>query len=236
VSADEPNKTPFTTPEPLFGFHYLRELYVKADPSYTGKATVPVLWDTKTNTIVNNESAEVIVMLNNEFNGVAKRPELDLYPLARREHIDAVANSFFNGLNSGVYKCGRATTQEAYDEAFAELSRTLDDVESRLQRTRYIAGDQLTLADVRLFPTLIRFDAAYVVHFKTNLRMLKEYPNICGYTRELYQMPSVRASVNFEHIKTFYYSNTKINPSGIIARGPDLSYLDEPHGRDRKFS
>jgi glutathionyl-hydroquinone reductase len=231
VAQDEENKPPRTDPEPLFGFQLMRELYLKANPEYIGKFSVPILWDTKTNTIVNNESAELIAMLNNEFNAVAKYPDIDLYPKAERSTIDAVANSFLYGLNSGVYRCGQATTQKDYNEAFEDVFKTMDMVEERLAHSQYICGDRLTLADVRLFPTLIRFDAAYVNYFKTNLRMLKDYKNICDYTRELYQMPAIHSTVNFEHIKGFYFSNTRLNPLGIIPIGPDLSYLDEAHGR-----
>jgi glutathionyl-hydroquinone reductase len=235
VTADEENKPPKSEPEPLFGFKLLRELYFKADPEYNGRFTVPVLWDTKTGTIVNNESSELIVMLNNEFNDVAKHREVDLFPEAMRSDITSVADWFYNSLNNGVYRCGFATTQAAYNDAFIELFKTMDELEARLSKSRYVCGNRLTLADVRLFPTLIRFDAVYVLHFKTNLRMVKDYPNICAYTRELYQMPNIRATVNFEHIKAHYFtSHPTINPYGIIPNGPDLSYLDAAHERSDK--
>jgi glutathionyl-hydroquinone reductase len=232
VTKDEKQKPAMSEPEPLFGLQMIRELYFKANPDYNGRFTVPVLWDTKTSTVVNNESSELIVMLNNEFNNLAKYPELDLYPEALRDEIDKTADSFYKTLNNGVYRCGFATTQGAYDEAFSELFETLDVLEARLGKSRYLCGNQPTLADIRLFPTLIRFDAVYVLHFKTNLRMLKEYPNLRSYTSELYQMPSIRATVNFDHIKAHYFtSHPTINPHGIIPGGPDLSYLDQPHGR-----
>lgn len=222
-------------PEPEFGLKHIRELYIKANEEYDGRFTVPVLWDTKLNTIVSNESSEIIVMLNNEFQSIASNKEADFYPLAMRETIDDVANSFYNTLNNGVYRCGFATTQEAYEEAFDELFATMDMLEEHLSKSRYICGSELTLADVRLFPTLIRFDAVYVVHFLTNLRMLKEYPNLVGYTRELYQMPEIRKTVDFSHIKAHYFlSHPSINPIRVIPKGPDLTYLDEPHGRDAK--
>lgn len=232
VKEDDDHKPPMCEPEPLYGLEFIRDLYFKADEEYSGRFTVPVLWDSKTNTIVNNESSEIIVMLNNEFNSIAKRPELDLYPESMREEIDTVAQSFYNGFNNGVYRCGFATSQEAYDVAFKELFDTLDGLEERLSKSRYLCGDKMTLADIRLFPTLIRFDAVYVVHFKTNKRMIKEYPNLAAYTRELYQMEDIKATVDFTHIKEHYFrSHPSINPHRVVPNGPDLSYLDEPHGR-----
>jgi glutathionyl-hydroquinone reductase len=219
--------------EPILTAKLLRELYLKAEPEYAGRFTVPVLWDTETDTIVNNESSELIVMLNNEFTEFAMRPEVDLYPEALRPEIDRVSESFYKPVNFGVYSCGFATTQAAYNEAFGDLFKALDELEVRLTKSRYLCGNQLTLADIRLFPTLIRFDAVYVPHFKVNLRMLNEYPNLRAYTTELYQMPEIHATVNFTHIKRGYFkSMRRINPHGIVPIGPDLTYLDAPHERE----
>lgn len=233
VTEDEEDKPPLTSPDSLFGFSRIRQYYFKAEPEYGGRFTVPVLWDTKLNTIVNNESSELIVMLNSPFNGIAKHPEIDLYPEQHREEIDKVAESFYNSVNNGVYRCGFARKQGAYDIAVRELFETLDQLESHLSKNRYLVGGQLTLADIRLFVTLIRFDCVYVTHFKTNLKKIADYPALKAYTTELYNMPAIKATVNFEHIKKHYFcSHPTINPFGIVPAGPDISYLDEPHGRD----
>lgn len=226
---------PMCAPEP-HGFASIRDLYFKADPEYAARFTVPVLWDTQTETIVNNESSELIVMLHDFAAELGADPgaasAIDLYPRAQRKEIDDVAQSFYNGLNNGVYRCGFATTQAAYDEAFRDLFETMDALEARLGASRYLVGDKLTLADIRLFVTLIRFDAVYVLHFKTNKKRVYDYPNLLGYTRELYQMPAIRKTVNFEHIKKHYFrSHPTINPHRIVPNGPDLSFLDDPHGR-----
>jgi glutathionyl-hydroquinone reductase len=219
-------------PEPLFGCSTMRDLYAKADPEYSGQASVPLLWDSCTNSAVNNESAELIKMLSTEFDGFAKFPNAvrDLYPAGRCDEIDAVGDSFLAPLNSGVYKAGFATTQDAYDEAVAGVFDALDVLERRLAGSRYLCGDALTLADVRLFPTLIRFDAVYVTHYKTNLRTIRgDYPVLSRYTREIYQMDEVRPTVEFFHIKHFYFrSQPSINPHRVVPAGPDLSYLDVP--------
>jgi glutathionyl-hydroquinone reductase len=233
VTEDETNRPAISEPEPILKAKLLREFYLRADPEYTGRFSVPVLWDTETSTIVNNESSEIIVMLNNEFNEFAKRPEVDLYPEALRPEIDRVAESFHAPVNFGVYRCGFATTQAAYNEGFGDLFEALDELEVRLTKSRYLCGNQITLADIRLFPTLIRFDAVYVPHFKVNLRMLREYPNLRAYTTELYQMPAIHATVDFTHIKRGYFMSMQgINPHGIVPNGPDLSYLDAPHERE----
>lgn len=226
---------PMCAPEP-HGFGSIRELYFKADPDYSGRFTVPVLWDTKTETIVNNESSELIVMLHEFAVELGADPKVasavDLYPQSQRREIDDVAQSFYNGFNNGVYRCGFATTQSAYDEAFRDLFDTMDSLEARLGSSRYLVGDTITLADIRLFVTLIRFDAVYVLHFKTNKKRVFDYPNLLGYTRELYQMPAIRKTVDFEHIKKHYFrSHPTINPHRIVPNGPDLSFLDVPHGR-----
>lgn len=233
VTKGEENKPPFCEPEPLYGFTAIRELYFKAEPEYDGRFTVPVLWDSKLGSIVNNESSEIIVMLNGMFNKYAKNPKLDLFPKPLQPKITEIAESFFNTFNNGVYRCGFATTQAAYEEAFHELFDTLDILEGHLSSSRYLVGNQLTLADVRLFVTLIRFDPVYVLHFKTNKKRIMDYPALSGFMRELYQMPEIRATVSFEHIKRHYFgSHETINPLGIVPVGPDLSYLEESHGRD----
>lgn len=221
-------------PEPLFGFTSIRDLYFKANSEYDGRFTVPVLWDTKHNTIVNNESSEVIQMLNNLFNDHAKNPALDLYPADRRDEIDKMAESFYNSVNNGVYRCGFAKSQEAYDEAVEELFETLDTLENRLASSRYLLGSKMTLADIRLFPTLIRFDPVYVCHFKTNKKRIMDFPNLSGFTRDMYQNPTIQKTVSIVHIKRHYFeSHPSVNPSGIVPAGPDLAYLDEPHGREK---
>lgn len=233
VASDESDTPPMTEPEPLYSLSFIRDLYFKADPDYDGRFTVPVLWDKKLKTIVNNESSELIVMLNNEFNSFAKNPKVNLYPQSLRSEVDKVAEDFYNSVNNGVYRCGFARSQEAYDEAAAELFEKLDQLEQHLAKHRYLVGGQLTLADIRLFVTLIRFDPVYVCHFKTNKKRIFDYPSLSAFTRELYQMPAIRSTVNFEHIKKHYFcSHPTINPFGIVPAGPDLSYLEEPHGRD----
>lgn len=235
VRSGDEDIPPMCAPEP-HGFTSIRELYFRGDPEYSGRFTVPVLWDNKTGTIVCNESSELIVMLH-EFAvelgaDASAAAAVDLYPVSQRKEIDEVAQSFYDGFNNGVYRCGFATSQSAYDEALHELFGTLDALEIRMGSSRYLVGDSLTLADIRLFVTLIRFDAVYVLHFKTNLKRLLDYPNLLGYTRELYQMPSIRKTVNFEHIKNHYFrSHPTINPHRIVPNGPDLSFLEVPHGR-----
>lgn len=220
------------TPDPISGHAYLREVYTASDRNFTGRVTVPVLWDKKTNRIVNNESAEIIRMLNEAFAAHAKNAT-DYYPSALRAEIDAINEVVYDTVNNGVYKCGFAGSQVAYDAAFDALFETLDSLEERLSRQRYLVGDRLTEADLRLFPTLIRFDAVYVAHFKCNKRRIIDYPNLSNYLRELYQLPGVAETVNFHHIKWHYYhSHTSINPLGIVPKGPELDFL-APHDRDR---
>lgn len=233
VTKDELDVPVMCEPEPLYGFTSIRDLYFKANPEYSERFTVPVLWDTKEEFIVNNESSEIIVMLNEVFNKYAKNPDLDLYPMEMRSATDEVAHSFYNSLNNGVYRCGFAKSQGAYEEAFVELFDTLEVLEKRLASSRYLMGSAMTLADIRLFVTLIRFDAVYVLHFKTNKKRIMDFPGLSGFTRELYQNPTIRNTVSFEHIKKHYFcSHPTINPLGIVPMGPDLSYLDEPHGRE----
>ncbi len=209
----------------------LHEVYTKAAPDYTGRVTVPVLWDRTHETIVSNESAEIIRMFNTEFDSIAQRPEIDYYPDALQAEIDEMNAFVYPSINNGVYRCGFATTQAAYEEAFTNLFSALDRLEAILGRQRYLVGDQITEADWRLFTTLVRFDAVYVGHFKCNLRRIADMPNLQGYLRELYQVPGVAETVNLTHIKRHYYeSHGTINPTGVVPIGPDLD-LASPHGR-----
>ncbi len=222
---------PGVVPDGVNGARVLHEVYTAADPRYTGRVTVPVLWDKQRRTIVNNESSEIIRMLGAAFDGVGAAPG-DYCPAALRAEIDALNARIYDTLNNGVYKAGFATTQAAYDEAVVPLFETLDWLEERLGTRRYLAGDRLTEADIRLFTTLVRFDAVYVGHFKCNLRRLVDYPALWAYTRELYQLPGIAATVDFEHIRRHYYeSHRTLNPSGIVPAGPPLDF-DQPHGRE----
>jgi putative glutathione S-transferase len=226
---------PGCVPDTVNRARYLREVYTKADPRYSGRVTVPVLWDRETGTIVNNESSEIIRMLNSEFEDVARLHE-DYYPQPLRAEIDAVNRLVYENVNNGVYRCGFATTQEAYEIAFDALFSALGELEARLDRSRYLAGDRLTEADWRLFPTLVRFDAVYYGHFKCNLRRLGDYPNLSNYVRDLYQVPGVAETVDMAHIKRHYYaSHRHINPTGIVPKGPEIDFL-APHDRSRKFA
>ena len=219
-------------PDTVNDAKFLHQIYTKAEPRYSGRVTVPVLWDREHATIVNNESSEIIRMFNSEFDAVASNPELDFHPEELSDEIDATNAFVYPNVNNGVYRCGFATTQEAYEEAFGELFRTLDELERRLGSQRYLVGDRITEADWRLFTTLVRFDAVYVGHFKCNLRRIADMPNLHGYLRELYQVPGVAETVNMTHIKRHYYeSHRTINPTGIVPVGPELD-LDAPHGRE----
>lgn len=217
--------------DPVNGFDFLYQVYRKAKPDYTGRVTVPVLWDKKSETIVNNESSEIIRMLNTAFDAFMDA-EQDYYPEAYRSEIDAINDDVYHRVNNGVYRSGFATTQEAYEEAFTALFEALDSLEQRLSARRFLAGDQITEADWRLFTTLVRFDAVYVGHFKCNLKRIVDYPNLWGYLRELYQIPGIAGTVNMDQIKSHYYaSHRTINPSGIVPKGPDLDFTS-PHGRE----
>ena len=221
---------PGVVPDPINHAQRLYEVYLAADPEYSGRVTVPVLWDTEQNTIVSNESADIIRMFNSAFDDVVALPG-DYYPEALRPQIDEVNQRVYDTVNNGVYKAGFATTQDAYEEAVVPLFDTLDWLEQRLSKTRYLCGERLTEADWRLFTTLLRFDPVYVGHFKCNLRRIQDYPNLSGLLRELYQVPGVKDTVNFQHIKHHYYeSHDTINPTGIVPMGP-LQDLDAPHGR-----
>jgi len=211
--------------------NYLYENYIKADPGFNGLVTVPVLWDKKQQTIVNNESSEIIRMLNSSFDAFGNA-DVDYYPEALREEIDEINDPVYNNINNGVYRAGFAQTQEAYNRAFDRLFNTLDELEEKLSRQRYLVGNQITEADWRLFTTLVRFDAVYYNHFKTNKKRLVEYPNLWAYTRELYQVPGVAETVNMDHIKYHYFaSHRSINPTGIVPQGPDIDFM-QPHGRE----
>jgi len=218
------------TGDALYGLDKLYQLYLKADRAYSGRVTVPVLWDRKTETIVSNESADIIRMLNSAFDGIGARRG-DYYPEALRETIDSVNERVYHDINNGVYKAGFATTQAAYEEAVTTLFDALDWVEARLGKQRYLAGDTITEADWRLFTTLVRFDAVYVGHFKCNVRRIADYRQLGNYLRELYQVPGVAGTVNLTHIKHHYYrSHGTINPTGVVPIGPQLDF-DAPHNR-----
>jgi putative glutathione S-transferase len=218
--------------DPLYGLDFMYQLYLKADANYEGRVTVPVLWDKQTESIVSNESAEIIRMFNSAFNHLTGNT-VDYYPQALRPTIDSLNARIYDTINNGVYRAGFATTQQAYEEAFHSLFESLDWVEGLLSQRRYLAGDQLTEADWRLFTTLIRFDAVYYGHFKTNRQLLADYPAISAYVRELYQVDGVAGTVSFEHIKTHYYaSHPTINPTGVIPVGPEQDF-SAPHGRER---
>jgi len=223
-----------STLDEVNGKQYLREIYVMSEPDYVGNITVPVLFDKKTKKIVNNESSEIIRILNSQFNDFCKTDEerkLDFYPESLRTKIDELNDWIYPFINNGVYRCGFAKSQEAYDDAFDKLFEHLDKVEDILSKNRYLVGDQFTEADIRLFTTLIRFDPVYVLHFKTNLRRIIDYPNIYEYMKEIYQMERIKETTNMKQIKYHYMASHKtINPLGIIAKGPHLD-LDTPHKR-----
>jgi putative glutathione S-transferase len=220
----------FFEPEPLNGFTYLVEAYEATEPDYEGRVSVPVLWDVEDRRIVNNESAEIVVQLDSCFDGAAS--DVDLYPSELRDEIDAVNEVVYANVNDGVYRCGFARTQEAYDEAFGRLFDALDALEDRLSQQRYLVGGRLTLADVRLFPTLVRFDAVYHGHFKCNRQRLVEFPALWAYTRDLYQRPGFGDTVDLDAIKRHYYmTHPHINPTRIVPRGPRLDF-GQPHGRE----
>ncbi|GJM91037.1 hypothetical protein PR202_ga07372 [Eleusine coracana subsp. coracana] len=230
ATADE---VPGADPDPFNGAKSVRELYEIASTNYTGKPTVPVLWDKQLKTVVNNESSEIIRMLNTEFNDIAENPGLDLYPAHLRAAIDEINELVYDAINNGVYKCGFAKKQGPYDEAVTKLYEAMDKCEEILGKQRYLCGNQLTEADIRLFVTLIRFDEVYAVHFKCNKKLLREYPNLFNYTKDIYQIPGISSTVNMEHIRKHYYgSHPSINPYGIIPAGPNIDYT-APHNRER---
>jgi len=215
---------PGATGDRLYGLRYLHQLYTKGDPRYSGRVTVPVLWDARRQTIVCNESAEIVHMLNSAFDAFGDAG-VDFYPEPLRERIDEINEFVYSRVNNGVYRAGFATTQEAYEEAVGALFDALDRLDARLARQPYLVGERLTVADWRLFTTLVRFDAVYAGHFKCNLRRLVDYPNLWPYARRLYQVPGVAETVNFDHIKRHYYtSHPTINPNRIIPLGPILDF------------
>nr|WP_321457832.1 glutathione S-transferase family protein [uncultured Cohaesibacter sp.] len=217
-------------PDPLFGARYLHEIYTKADPVYSGRVTVPVLWDKKTGTIVSNESSEIIRMLNSAFDGIGAKAG-DYWPEHHRAEIEELNERIYNTVNNGVYKAGFATTQAAYEEALTPLFETLDWLEERLSKSRYLLDYGQTEADWRLFTTLIRFDSVYYGHFKCNLRSIESYPNLSNYVRDLYQQSGVAKTVRMDHIKNHYYaSHDMINPTRIVPKGPEIDY-GRPHNR-----
>lgn len=223
---------PDCTRDSVNGAALLREIYLKARADYTGRVTVPVLWDRKAATIVNNESAEIIRMLNREFDAFATRKLPDLYPDSLRAQIDRWNDLIYRNVNNGVYRAGFAASQDKYDAAVRSLFETLNVIEEHLGRHRYLCGAVLTEADWRLFPTLVRFDAVYYGHFKCNLQRLRDLPNLWDYTRELYQIPRVAATVDMAQIKEHYYrSQTRVNPTGIVPLGPTIDF-GAPHGRE----
>jgi len=214
-------------------FTHMISIYQLNEPGFDGNVTVPVLFDLKTQKIVNNESSEIIRMLNSEFNSFAKHPQLDLYPESLRAKIDELNDEVYTKLNNGVYRSGFATSQEAHDSAYNGIFEMLDKLEQILSKQRYLISDkQLTEADVRVWPTLLRFDIVYFTHFKCNKKLIsKDYPNIFGYLREIYQMDGIKDTVNFEHIKKHYFiSHTHINPSKLVPQGPDVDF-EQAHGR-----
>ncbi|MEM7171568.1 MAG: glutathione S-transferase family protein [Pseudomonadota bacterium] len=221
---------PGVIPDPLHGADVLHQVYTAADPTYSGRVTVPVLWDKERGTIVSNESSEIIRMFNSAFDGIGAAPG-DFYPQDLRQEIDALNEPIYSAVNNGVYRAGFATTQEAYEEAVTALFERLDILEERLTNRRYLLGDRVTEADWRLFTTLLRFDPVYVGHFKCNIRRLADYPNLWGYVRDLYQQPGIAETVHMDHIKNHYYGSHKtINPTGVVPVGPEIDF-SAPHGR-----
>jgi putative glutathione S-transferase len=218
--------------DPLFNARHMHNIYTQARQDYSGRASVPVLWDRQRGTIVNNESAEIIRMMNTAFAAFAPDSP-DYCPEGLRGEIDEINERVYTDINNGVYRTGFATTQDSYEEAFGQLFEALDWVEDRLRSRRYLCGAQLTEADWRLFVTLVRFDCVYVGHFKCNLRRISDYPCLSNYLRELYQMPGIAGTCNFRHIKEHYYrSHESINPTRIVPRGPEMN-LRQAHDRDR---
>ncbi|PLZ99699.1 glutathione-dependent reductase [Fischerella thermalis CCMEE 5198] len=229
--ADEPGCIPDT----VNGADYLWQIYLKAAPNYSGRVTVPVLWDTQTNTIVNNESREIMRMFDTEFNHLAQN-NVNFYPENLQKMIDETIDSIYQPINNGVYRAGFATKQAAYDQAVTELFDALEHWEKVLGEQRYLCGEQITEADWCMFTTLYRFDPVYYVHFKCNLRRIVDYPNLWNYLKDLYQQPGVKQTCNLDHIKRHYYrSHPKVNPTRIVPKGPMIDY-DTPHDRDRLFA
>jgi glutathionyl-hydroquinone reductase len=226
VLRGDANAGGWALPEPEHGCHTLAQLYRFANPGYTGRSTVPMLWDTQTNSIVNNESAEIIEILNAEFNEYATHPELDLAPIALQDSIERWNEVVYQSVNNGVYRCGFAQTQTAYDKAHTELFATLDRIDELLTTQDYLCGELLTLADIRLFTTLIRFDLVYNTLFKCNRRRIQDYPQLQAYLQKIYNLPGVAETCDFQIILADYYGNLfPLNPGGIIPQLPDMNYL-----------
>lgn len=222
---------PGCVPDPLYGLEFARELYVRADPTYTGRCTVPILWDSVTGTIVNNESSEIIRMFSEDL-AAWGTAGVDLAPAALRPESDAWRDRIYNTVNNGVYRAGFARSQGAYESAVTELFGMLDELDTHLATRRFLCGDTLTEADICLFVTLLRFDPVYVGHFKCNLRRIADYKHLSGYTRDVFQHPGVSETCDLTHIKQHYYrSHESVNPSGVVPLGPILA-LDAPHGRE----
>ena len=227
------SEQPGCTPDAANGAAYLYEIYLKARPGFSGRVTVPALWDKVRRTIVNNESSEIIRMLNREFDAFATRSLPDMYPPELRPEIDRWNELVYRTVNNGVYRAGFATAQDKYERAVGDLFAALGALERHLTGSRYLCGRRLTEADWRLFTTLVRFDAVYHYHFKCNLRRLRDYPSLWAYTRELYQVPGVAATVDLQHIKEHYYRSQKeVNPSQVVPVGPEIDFTG-PHGRER---
>ena len=222
------------TGDNLYGYKCLHQHYTRAKSEYSGRVTVPVLWDSQRETIVSNESSEIIRMFNSAFHEFTL-VKTNYYPEDLFKEIDLINANIYQNLNNGVYRCGFATSQKAYQIAFTRLFDCLNELESRLSKQRYLLGGFITEADWRLFPTLVRFDAVYFSHFKTNLRRIREYPELSGYVHDLFQQPGIAETVNMEHIKQhYYYSHHTINPSRIVPEGPELNF-SAPHQRHQQF-
>jgi glutathionyl-hydroquinone reductase len=236
VASPSPDAGIWVLDSEFAGIQTLPELYQLAKPGYSGRSTVPVLWDQEKQAIVNNESAEIIEILNSQFNTFAQYPNLDLYPEALKDTIDHWNEKIYHAVNNGVYRCGFAQTQVAYNKACDELFTTLDEIDAVLATSRYLCGDQVTLADVRLFTTLFRFDIVYYGLFKCNRKRIQDYDNLGLYLRDLYQLPGVADTCNLEAVKRDYYGNLfPLNPGGIIPSGPDITNLFSPHNRQREY-
>jgi putative glutathione S-transferase len=226
------SERPGAIPDTVNHASLLREIYLKAKPDYTGRVTVPVLWDKQRETIVNNESRELIRILDDEFRELGE-PDVHFHPPELHDDIEKAIDAIYQPINNGVYRCGFANTQQAYDEAVTALFDALDHWEGVLARQRYMCGDRMSEADICLFTTLVRFDLVYHYHFKCNVRRLRDYPNLWNFTKEIYQMPGVAETCNFEHIKNHYYqSHESVNPKRIVPKGPEIDY-SEPHDRER---
>jgi putative glutathione S-transferase len=224
---------PGCIPDGVNGASYLYEIYLKARPGFSGRVTVPVLWDKARGTIVNNESSEIVRMLNREFDSFAEKSLPDMVPAELRPEIDRWNELIYRTVNNGVYRAGFATAQDKYEKAVGELFATLEVLERHLAKSRYLCGGRITEADWRLFTTLVRFDLVYHTHFKCNLRRLRDYSNLWAYARELYQVPGVARTVDFRHIKEHYYRSQKeVNPSQVVPVGPVVDF-NEPHGRGK---